>query len=287
MKSKILIIGASGLLGNSLIKFFSKKKNFSIFATIRSANTFNTLNDCFNNCKIFNDIDVEKKNDLESVFSKVIPNIVINCVGVVKQSEEIANNFKVISINSLLPHYLLNLSAQYSARFIHFSTDCVFSGSRGNYNEDDLPDAKDLYGRSKLLGEVYYGNCITLRTSIIGHELNSSKSLVDWFLSKNENVEGYKKAIFSGLTTFEIARVIHDYVINTDLVGLYHLSADPISKYDLLLLIKDIYGKTINVIPDDKKVAVNRSLDSSRFRKATGFLPKSWPLMIREMHNFR
>lgn len=287
MKSKILIIGASGLLGNSLMKFFSTKKNFSIFATIRSANTFNTLNDCFNNCNIFTGIDVEKNNDLESVFSKVIPNIVINCVGVIKQSEEITNNFKVISINSLLPHYLLNLSTRYSARFIHFSTDCVFSGSRGNYNEDDLPDAQDLYGRSKLLGEVYYGNSITLRTSIIGHELNSTKSLVDWFLSKNENVEGYKKAIFSGLTTFEIARVIHDYVINKDLVGLYHLSADPISKYELLLLIKDIYGKTINVIPDDKKVAVNRSLDSSRFRKATGFLPKSWPLMIKEMHNFR
>ena len=285
--TRILIVGANGLLGNSLIKFFSTKKNFSIFATIRSANTFNTLNDCFNNCNIFTGIDVEKKNDLESVFSKVIPSIVINCVGVVKQSEEIANNFKVISINSLLPHYLLNLSMRYSARFIHFSTDCVFSGSRGNYNEDDLPDAKDLYGRSKLLGEVYYGNSITLRTSIIGHELNSSKSLVDWFLSKNENVEGYKKSIFSGLTTFEIARVIHDYVINTDLVGLYHLSADPISKYELLLLIKDIYGKTINVIPDDKKVAVNRSLDSSRFRKATGFLPKSWPLMIKEMYNFR
>jgi dTDP-4-dehydrorhamnose reductase len=287
MKSKILIIGASGLLGNSLIKFFSTKKNFSIFATIRSANIFNTPNNSFNNCKIFTGIDAEKSNDLENVFSKVIPNIVINCVGVIKQSEEIANNFKVISINSLLPHYLSNLSAQYNARFIHFSTDCVFSGSKGNYTEDDLPDAQDLYGRSKLLGEVYYGNSITLRTSIIGHELNSSKSLVDWFLSKDENIEGYKKAIFSGLTTFEIARVIHDYVINTDLVGLYHLSADPISKYELLLLIKDIYGKTINVIPDEKKVVVNRSLDSSRFRKATGFLPKSWPLMIKEMYNFR
>jgi dTDP-4-dehydrorhamnose reductase len=287
MKSKILIIGASGLLGNSLIKFFSTKKNFSIFATIRSANIFNTLNNSFNNCKIFTGIDAEKSNDLENVFSKVIPNIVINCAGVIKQSEDIANNFKVISINSLLPHYLSNLSARYNARFIHFSTDCVFSGSKGNYTEDDLPDAQDLYGRSKLLGEVYYGNSITLRTSIIGHELNSSKSLVDWFLSKDENIEGYKKAIFSGLTTFEIARVIHDYVINTDFVGLYHLSADPISKYELLLLIKDIYGKTINVIPDDKKVVVNRSLDSSRFRKATGFLPKPWPLMIQEMNNFR
>jgi dTDP-4-dehydrorhamnose reductase len=287
MNIKILIIGAGGLLGNSLIKFFSTKKNFSIFATIRSANTFDMPNNTLNNYKIFTGIDVEKSNDLESVFSKVIPNIVINCVGIIKQSEEIANNFKVISINSLFPHYLLNLSSRYSARLIHFSTDCVFSGSKGNYTEDDFPDAQDLYGRSKLLGEVYYGNSITLRTSIIGHELNSSKSLVDWFLSKDKNIEGYKKAIFSGLTTFEIARVIHDYIINTDLVGLYHLSADPISKYELLLLIKDVYGKIINVIPDDKKVVVNRSLDSSRFRKATGFLPKPWPMMIKELRNFR
>jgi dTDP-4-dehydrorhamnose reductase len=287
MKKKILIIGASGLLGNTLLKFFSKKVKFAIFATIRSANNFNMLENNLHYCKIFDGIDVNNKIHLENVFSEVIPDIVINCVGIIKQSKEIDDHFKVISINTLLPHYLLNLSTRYSSRFIHFSTDCVFSGSKGNYTEDDLPDAQDLYGRSKLLGEVYYGNSITLRTSIIGHELNSSKSLVDWFLSKDENTEGYKKAIFSGLTTYEIATVIHDYIINTDLVGLYHLSADPISKYELLLLIKDIYGKTINVIPDEKKVVVNRSLDSSRFRKATGFLPKSWPLMIKEMYNFR
>jgi dTDP-4-dehydrorhamnose reductase len=224
---------------------------------------------------------------LQKLFELEKPHVVINCAGLIKQSEEAGDHVTIIYINCLFPHHLANLSLKYNFRLIHISTDCVFSGSKGNYTEDDFPDAQDLYGRSKLLGEVYYGNSITLRTSIIGHELNSSKSLVDWFLSKDKNIEGYKKAIFSGLTAFEIARVIHDYVINADLVGLYHLSADPISKYELLLLIKDVYGKTINVIPDDKKVVVNRSLDSSRFRKATGFFPKSWLMMIKELHNFR
>jgi dTDP-4-dehydrorhamnose reductase len=287
MKSKILIIGASGMIGNSLLKFFLSKNNFYVFATVKSSIPLGVLNNS-NNCQLFTNVDVDKRNDLSNIFNQVIPDIVINCVGIVKQSIEIKNNLNVISLNSLLPHFLANLSLKYRARFIHISTDCVFSGSKGNYIEDDLPDATDLYGRSKLLGEVYYDNTITLRTSIIGHELNSSNGLVDWFLSKNENIEGYKKAIFSGLTNCEIARVIHDYVIkNADLNGLYHISADPISKYDLLLLIKDIYGKNISVIPDDKKVVINRSLDSSRFRAATGFSPKSWPLMIKEMHSFR
>jgi len=287
MKPKILILGVSGMLGNALLKFFCSKKNFSIFGTIKSSNSL-AFSSSLDNYKLFTDVDVEKKDILLRVFSEVVPDIVINCVGVVKQSKEMTDTLMVISLNSLLPHYLAKLSAKYFARFIHISTDCVFSGSRGNYVESDLSDAQDLYGRSKLLGEVSYLNTITLRTSIIGHELNSSQGLVDWFLSQNENVEGYKKAIFSGLTTYEFARVIYEHILpNSNLSGLYHLSAGPISKHDLLLLIKDVYGKNINVIPDDKKVAVNRSLDSSRFRKATGFLPKSWPLMIKEMYNFR
>lgn len=287
MKSKILIIGASGMIGNSLLNFFSSKNNFYVFATVRSSTPLNILNNS-NNCKLFINVDLNKRNHLSRIFKQVIPNVVINCAGIIKHSLEISDNLNVISLNSFLPHFLANLSFKYAARFIHLSTDCVFSGSKGNYIEDDIADAIDLYGRSKLLGEVYYGNTITLRTSIIGHELNNAKGLLEWFLSKNENVEGYKKAIFSGLTSREIARVIHDYVIiNKDLKGLYHVSADPISKYDLLLLIKDIYGKNINVIPEDKKVVINRSLNSSRFRSATGFSPKPWPLMIKEMHKFK
>lgn len=284
---KILIIGASGMIGSTLLKFLSIKNNHSIFATIKSPNSFKIPN-FSGNYQLFSDLDVENKNDLENIYIKNNPDVVINCVGIVKQSKEIKNNFKVISLNSLLPHYLKNLCTKYSARFINISSDCVFSGSRGNYLEDDLPDATDLYGRSKILGEVYSKNAITLRTSLIGHELNNTYGILEWFLSQSNNVEGYQKAIFSGLTVTEFARIINDYVLpNKKLTGLYHLSSVPICKYDLLMLIKQIYGKRINVIPDDKKVMINRSLNSSKFRKATGFLPKSWSQMIKEMNSFR
>ena len=283
MKFKILLVGASGLLGSSLFKYFLQKKDIFVFGTIRSLKTQPN----FDSSKLFTGVNLEEKNDLESIFGKVLPNVVINCAGITNKSNEIKNYHKVISLNSLLPHYLSTLSLKYKARLIQMSTDCVFSGSKGNYLEDDFPDALDLYGRSKLLGEITYLNAITLRTSMIGHEVNSSRGLLEWFLSQKVSVEGYKKAIFSGLTTIEIGRVIYEYILfNSNLVGLYHLSADPVNKHDLLLMIKNIYNTNFNIKPDHKKIVIDRSLDSTKFRKATGFLPKSWPLMIKEMKSF-
>lgn len=284
---KILLIGASGMIGNSILTFFSSKNIYSIYATVRSSDSFKRPSGKAN-YKLFNNLDVEKRNELKNLFNQVTPDVVINCVGIVKQSKEIKNIYKVISLNSLLPHYLENLCAKYNSRLINISTDCVFSGLKGNYYENDFSDASDIYGRSKFLGEVYYGNTLTLRTSLIGHEYNNTHGLLEWFLSQNENVEGYKKAIFSGLTVIEFAKIISDYVIpNKNLKGLYHLSAMPISKYDLLMLIKKIYGKNINVIPDQKKIVIDRSLNSSSFSKATGYIPKPWPLMIKEMSSFK
>ena len=285
---KILIIGASGMIGNSLLTFFSKKSNHLIFATIRSYDSFQAPHGS-NNYQIFPNLDFEKKNDLENVFSKIVPDVVINCVGIVKQSKEIFNNHKVISLNSLLPHYLQSLCAKYDCRFINIGTDCVFSGlSGGNYIEDDFPDSQDLYGRSKFLGEVYYGNTISLRTSLIGHEYKNTYGLLEWFLSQNGNVEGYKNAIFSGLTVIELAKIIINYIIpNNHLRGLYHVSSQPISKYDLLLIIKNVYNTNINVKPETKKGVIDRSLDTSSFCKATGFLPKSWSQMIKETYDFK
>jgi dTDP-4-dehydrorhamnose reductase len=165
-------------------------------------------------------------------------------------------------------------------------TDCVFSGAKGMYTEADASDAIDLYGRSKYLGEVDYSHAITLRTSIIGHELDAARSLVGWFLSKEGSVRGYKRAIFSGLPTVEIARVIRDYVIPyPELQGVYHVSAEPINKFDLLTLVAQVYGKTITIISDEHLV-INRSLDSTRFRQATGFAPKSWLEQIISMRDF-
>ena len=212
------------------------------------------------------------------------PDVVINCIGIIKQLPNANNHLESLAINSTLPHRLAKYCDAIGAKLVHFSTDCVFSGKQGFYKEEDFPDAYDLYGRTKFLGEVAYENSVTLRTSIIGHELDRSKSLVDWFLSQSGEVKGFSKAVFSGLPTIEVARVVKEYVIpNPNLSGLFHLSVDPINKYDLLNLVATTYGKSINIIRDDNLV-IDRSLNSDRFRAATGFKPKPWPELIKDMH---
>jgi dTDP-4-dehydrorhamnose reductase len=230
-------------------------------------------------------VHVEGETGMLTVFARARPDIVINCVGIIKQLPEANDPLASLAINSTLPHRLAKYSAIVGARLVHFSTDCVFSGKTGQYREDDIPDAYDLYGRSKYLGEVDYENAVTLRTSIIGHELSSAKGLVDWFLNQSGEVRGFRKAVFSGLPTIEVARVVRELVIpKPELRGLYHLSVDPINKYDLLHLVAKTCAKEIIVTPDDKLV-IDRSLNSDRFRVATGFTPKPWPELIRAMRD--
>jgi dTDP-4-dehydrorhamnose reductase len=189
-----------------------------------------------------------------------------------------------MTLNSALPHRLLDLSNQFNSRLIHISTDCVFSGRRGNYQESDIPDADDVYGRSKILGEVFDSNSITLRTSIIGHELLTNYSLLNWFLAQNDSCEGYRNAIFSGLPTVIFSEIIRDLVIpNAQLTGLFHVSASPINKFDLLTLIAKIYRKKILIKPNDE-IKIDRSLNSKKFKDATGFNPPPWENLINYMH---
>jgi dTDP-4-dehydrorhamnose reductase len=231
-------------------------------------------------------VDVENIDSLTRLFAVVQPDVIINCVGLVKQLAEADDPLAAIPINSLLPHRLARLCEVAGARLVHIGTDCVFSGAKGMYTEADAADAKDLYGRSKYLGEVDYPHAVTLRTSIIGHELDGARSLVGWFLAQTGSVNGYKRVIFSGLPTVEIARVVRDIVIpRPELHGLYHVSAEPINKFDLLTLFAQAYDKTIDIIADYELV-LDRSLDSTRFRQATGFAPKSWPELINSMRNF-
>jgi dTDP-4-dehydrorhamnose reductase len=286
MLTKILIIGGSGMIGNALLKFFSRKKNFDVSTTIRSSKLLGISNKSYN-YQLFNNINLENKKDILKVFDQVRPDVIINCAGVIKHSNESIDHLKVLLLNTILPHYLAKLSENFNARLIHFSTDCVFSGLKGNYSESDFPDASDFYGRSKLLGEINYPNTITLRTALVGHELNSAKNLIEWFLIQNQEIKGYNEAIFSGFSTFEVAKIIDTYILpNKKLEGLYHLSSQPISKYELLLLVKNIYKKSIGIIKDHG-LKINRSLDSSRFCKATGYVSKPWDLMIQEMKEFK
>lgn len=273
------------MLGSTLLRYLYSQSDIEVCGTARSHDSVRTLPEALQaHVRLY--VDVENADHLLKVFSEVRPDVVLNCVGIIKQLLEADEPLTAIPINSLLPHRLAKLCAASGARLIHFSTDCVFSGSKGMYKESDFPDATDLYGRSKLMGEVDYPNAITLRTSLIGHELSGNRSLVDWFLLQSAPIQGFHRAIFSGLPALEIARVIHELVLpNPDLCGLYHLSVDPISKFDLLNLVADVYGKSIEIIPDDHLV-IDRSLDSSRFRAATGFSPKPWAELIQAMYNF-
>jgi len=283
---KVLILGATEMLGSTLLRFFHESKGFLVSGTGRSTNVIQTLPLKYRTL-VRSGLDVDDFSCIESIFREINPDIVINCIGLLKQFATVNDPLISLPINSLLPHRLARLSDTYDARFIHVSTDCVFSGTTGMYVEDSLPDSVDLYGISKRLGEVDYPNAITLRTSMIGHELNSQHSLVDWFLSQSYKVKGFDKAIFSGLPTVEIARIIRDYVIpNPTMTGIYHISADPINKYDLLILVKKIYQKNINIIKNSDLV-IDRSLDSMRFRNATGYSSVPWPEMIRTMYDFR
>jgi dTDP-4-dehydrorhamnose reductase len=282
---RILVIGASGMLGNAVLRLFSQSHGYEAFGSVRSPAARRLLTEDVK-ANVINGVDVENADSLIRLFDIVRPNVVINCVGLVKQLAEADDPLVAIPLNALLPHRLARLCAVAGARFVHMSTDCVFSGAQGMYIESDVADAKDLYGRSKLLGEVDYPHAITLRTSIIGHELRGARSLVDWFLTQEGSVRGFKRAIFSGLPTVEVARVIRDYVIpHPELHGLYHLSAAPINKFDLLTLVAGTYGKTIDINADEQLV-IDRSLNSDRFRQASGFEPKSWPELINSMHDF-
>lgn len=282
---RILVIGASGMLGNAVLRLFSQSTGYEVFGSVRSFAARRLLSESLRET-VITGVDVDNMDRLMHLFGVVRPDVVINCVGLVKQLAEADDPLAAIPINALLPHRLARLCEVARARFVHLSTDCVFSGAKGMYTESDAADASDLYGLSKFLGEVDYPHAITLRTSIIGHELDGSRSLVDWFLAQEGSVRGFKRAIFSGLPTVEVARVIRDYVIpNPELSGLYHLSAAPINKFDLLTLLARSYGKSIDIY-EDEKLVIDRSLNSARFRQATGYEPKSWPELISLMHDF-
>lgn len=283
---KILVLGASGMIGSAMIRVLSQCREWEVSGTLRSPDSKRFFLPAIAG-NLLTGVDTEKPEVLVRVFARLQPEVVINCIGLTKHHKEAEDPQLALPLNALLPHRLADLCAVSGARLIHVSTDCVFAGTRGNYTEGDAPDATDVYGKAKHLGEVDYPHAITLRTSTIGHELQSHYGLLEWFLAQQGTCKGFSRAIFSGLPNTEFARVVRDVVIpRPDMHGLYHVGADPIGKYELLQLIARVYGKQIDIVRDDE-FKIDRSLASGRFNRATGYKAAGWPELIQAMYDSR
>ncbi len=282
--AKILVLGVTGMLGNAVFRVFAGDPNHQVWGSLRSE-AGKRYFPASSQESLLAGVDVLDQDALVAVLAKVQPDVVINCVGLIKQLADAKDPLNALPINAMLPHRLARLCALGGARLIHVSTDCVFSGRKGGYLESDQSDAEDLYGKSKYIGELHdLPNAITLRTSIIGHELGSNYALVDWFLAQQGSVKGFSKAIFSGLPTVELARVMKDYVLpHPELNGLYHVASAPIAKLELLQLVATQYGKQIEIKPDTS-LEIDRSLDAGRFFLATDYAAPAWPELVRRMH---
>ncbi len=277
----ILVVGASGMLGHEAIRVLAP--DFEVWGACRSPELLPDLG--IPRERIVGGLDASDAESAYSLLETVNPDIVINAVGIVKQRPDAKAAIPSIAINSLFPHVLADACERVDARMVHVSTDCVFSGTRGGYTEDDVPDAFDLYGRSKLLGEVTdRDNTVTLRTSIIGWQLGEPTGLVGWFAAhKDEPLRGFTKAVFSGLTTRALTQVVRDVVIpDASLSGLWQVSASPIDKHTLLVTLAEHLGWDVDITPVDEPV-IDRSLDSSMFRRRTGWTPPSWAQMLEEL----
>tara|TARA_Y200000002_G_scaffold381246_1_gene394765 strand:- start:8361 stop:9221 length:861 start_codon:yes stop_codon:yes gene_type:complete len=280
---KILVLGITGMLGHKAFSIFSENSKFETFGTVRKTKAIeNYVKDSYN---IFSNVDALNPKSAFKLIDQLNPDIILNCIGVIKQLKEAKDPILSIEINSLFPHKLANHIKNSKIRLIHISTDCVFSGDRGNYREIDSSDAKDLYGKTKFLGELTnYDNCITLRTSIIGPELKGKLSLLEWFLAQKKSVKGFSNAIYSGFTTLELINIIENYVFKKPMKnGLYHLSSNPISKLELLKKINKIYKKEILIERFDD-FNNNKTLNSDLFKNDFGYIVKSWDQMISEMY---
>lgn len=279
---RVLILGGSGMLGHKLWQTF--RDRFDTYVTFRGRPSAYARYGIFDPGRAVGEVSALDFDSVARAFARVRPEAVVNCIGIVKQDAAASDPLASIGVNALFPHRLAALCRAAGARLVHLSTDCVFSGRAGNYAEADAQDAGDLYGRTKLLGEVAGEGCLTLRTSMIGRELSGAHGLVEWFLSqRGGRVRGFRRAVFSGFTTGALSGIISGVVADhPNLSGVWHVAAEPINKFDLLTLVKQTYGLEVEIEPDEAFVC-DRSLDGGRFREATGFRPAPWPEMIDGM----
>jgi len=281
---RVLVLGATGMLGSAVVRVLSETTDWSVSGTVRSPGAKGLFPSDVRE-RLVTVEDLVEMGSLVQLFDLLEPQVVVNCVGLRKS--ERTDPMESISILSLMPRRLAHLCEQRGVRLVHISSDGVFSGTRGGYVESDLPDATDLYGISKLLGEVAGPHAVTLRTSIIGHELGTKQGLLEWFLAQEGECRCYTRAVFSGLPTVVLAGIIRDVVIpQSALHGIYHVAAEPISKFDLLTLIAREYEKSIIMVPDDT-VVTDRSLVADRFRDATQYVAPGWPELVSTMHSYQ
>ena len=278
---KVLVLGASGMLGHKVLQVLSQR--FETYGTTRSR--VDVLHQVAPQAAAILEPFVATDFDsITRVVTRVRPDVIVNCIGIIKQVDAAKHPIATIRLNSLFPHQLADVCRTAGVRLVHISTDCVFSGAKGSYVEADIPDPTDLYGRSKLLGEVSESPALTLRTSIVGRELRSANGLVEWFLSqRGGTVQGFRRAIFSGWSTASFARALGDVIDeHRGLSGIWHVASSPITKFDLLELLRDAFAADVAIEPDDG-FACDRSLDGSAFRAATGITAPEWPEMVQEM----
>ena len=279
---RLLILGGSGMLGHQLWRGLHAQHD--TWVTLRRPVADFAVHNLFDEAKAIQLDDITDDTALERALGQAKPEAVINCVGLIKQRDEASDEALTLRVNAEFPHRLAKRCGEAGARLIHFSTDCIFAGTKGNYTESDPSDAADLYGQSKHQGEVADAHSATLRTSVIGHELATNLALLDWFLSqRGQAISGFTKAIYSGFTTLEMARIV-DRILTQHpaLSGVWHVASDPISKFALLQLCREKLGWEGVIEPNDEFVC-DRSLNADRFNQATGYTPPSWEAMISEL----
>ena len=271
------------MLGHKLMQVLSREH--TVTGTVRRDASVLAGHPVFLKMDILGNISADNLKTIHAAIDKVNPDVIINCIGIVKQLPAAQDPLQSIAINALFPHQLAQICRQKNIRLIHMSTDCVFSGRKGCYSEKDPSDAEDLYGKTKYLGEVDYPGCLTIRTSIIGRELDTSHGLIEWFMGQEgKKVPGYKNAVFSGLTTFALSEIIAKIITDHPrLSGVCQVASEPISKYDLLNLVKKTYCMTVTIEPDET-VINDRSLNPEKFKKETNIKIPSWEYMIEQMH---
>ncbi|MDX8413174.1 MAG: SDR family oxidoreductase [Mariprofundales bacterium] len=278
---KILILGGNGMLGHQFFNAWQTRHEVKV--TLRGQSLGDATR-VYTNANSYSGIDVRVVGALEGVLEQFMPDAVVNAVGITKQIVDTSNVMETVEINALFPHRLADVCANYEVKLVHLSTDCIFSGKAGGYDEAAISDAEDLYGRSKFLGEVDQAHVVTLRKSTIGLELSGAHGLVEWFLQRRGTIKGFRKAIYSGLISSELARVIETVLLDhRDLSGVWNVASAPIDKFDLLTQLSQRLGRRdVNIEPDDGFVC-DRSLNGAAFCKKTGYIAPSWDSMLDEL----